>query len=342
MSDSRPLIATQWRALMDFYDALNCTSEPLFCPMFDVSEPCPVLPPSAYSARLLCMNGTVRVISVHGSNLSEHLRFKQTPPGHLSPSLAALSDLDILYLFTGFDVRDALPDDLWGLTKIRHANFGQMQLTGTLPQRLPSSMVNFAVQQTQVSGTVPSSYRSLPQLRSLRLSFNRLTGRAPVIDEFLSERKSGRPVRCELMGPSQEESNCLECDDPLCCASMCSTTTTTTTMTMTSALTSLPLVLTLPLGSSASSTLAPSAASLASITFAATPAPRPDALVGGIVGGVAALLLLLLIACAFALWRRRLRRAAPTASTNATNSTYVSIVLSSPPPAAEYAHGNIA
>ncbi len=235
MSDSVPLVEVERVALLDFYGQLKC-NDPLVCPnstTLRAGAPCPTLPPSAFSERLLCRAGSVVEIGIYGGTQAEFrsIRTRQGGPGALSSQLSKLSELGKLYLFGGFDATGTIPSNVWSLRKLRRLNLSQLSLTGSLPTDAPPGLQELAIQDTLIEGTLPPALLALSTLTDVRLSHNKLVGHIGSFEAMVAARTLGGFVRCTL-SESAGETNCVTCEDATCCQGSPCTLSTTTTTTM--------------------------------------------------------------------------------------------------------------
>jgi Leucine-rich repeat (LRR) protein len=97
-----------------------------------------------------------------------------------SPVLCQIPSCSIRSLhLENYRIQFALPADWSPLTALTELDFSHNQISGSLPQVLPSSLVRLNFFENSLVGSVPSSYSSLTQLTYLHVSKNRVTGSLP-------------------------------------------------------------------------------------------------------------------------------------------------------------------
>lgn len=116
----------------------------------------------------------LKVLVLYDNNLS----------GPFPSSLTNLTQLQYLGL-SGNNFSGSLPPNLTNMSSLQSLFlFNNKLINGSLPAKLPRSIVELQVSYTSISGSVPASYASLPNLQSLDISNTHLKGAIPVISSL--------------------------------------------------------------------------------------------------------------------------------------------------------------
>jgi len=99
--------------------------------------------------------------------------------GTIPWEIVLLRDLVFLDLRLNF-VEGPIPVRITELTQLGSLDLSENRMTGSLPQTLPSSLLNLQLDNNLVSGSIPASWgTALPRLSTLYLAFNTLMGTIP-------------------------------------------------------------------------------------------------------------------------------------------------------------------
>lgn len=210
-NDQIPLFDVEHAALMNVWDAFNCTNQTL-CPRFASGQPCPaMLPPLQWSgvSRLRCVNGSVRELAMDKRN---SIRF-----GSISPTIGALSKLtDLTVTDQDGGLTGTIPTEIGQLTQLKWLFLCCNDISGTIPSHIGrlSELNGLGLQQNALSGSIPLAVASLAKLSFVKLYDNQLSGTAPAFRGVDIPEDAGT---CHIT-LTRAETNCFStCIEPACC-----------------------------------------------------------------------------------------------------------------------------